>query len=104
WENAGTVEVPVGGSLTHHLPGDFDAVWIRFKADRDCIATAFLHQTTDRFVDGSSTENKDLFAGLADVGDQDVHGGLLYAAKRNRNLRVISDGDLHFDFTKTAFE
>lgn len=104
WANAGTVDVPIGGSLAHHLPSDLDAVWIRFKADRDCTATAFLHQTADRFVDGSSAENKDLFAGLSDLGDQDMHGGLLYAAKRNRNLRVISDDDLYFDFTKTTFE
>ena len=104
WTNAGTVDVRVGGSLAHGLPSDLDAVWIRFKVDRDCIATAFLHQTTGRFVDGSSVENMDLFAGLADLGEQDVHGGLLYSAKRNRNLRVISDNDLYFDFTKAAFE
>ncbi len=43
------------------------------------------HLTDNRFNDGSAVENKKLFAGLADVGDQDVHSGLLYAAKRNRN-------------------
>lgn len=38
---------------------------------------AFLHQTANRFVDGNAVENKNLFAGLADVGDQGVHGGLI---------------------------
>ena len=45
-----------------------------------------------------------LFQGLAEVGDDDAIGALVYAAKRNRNLRVIGGNDKHFDFTKHGFQ
>ena len=77
---------------------------MRFKTDRDCVATVMLHQTTSRFMDGKASENAALFSGLADVEDSDAIGGVLYAAKRNRNLRVIGSSDRFFEFTKSGFE
>ncbi len=84
--------------------GGTDAVWLRLTTDRDCLATAFLHQTTSRFVDGGAADNKAIFAGLANVGDSNARAALIYAAKRNRNLRVITGDDRYFDFTKAGFE
>lgn len=104
WVHHQNVTVPADGYVAHYLPNDLDATWIRFKTDRDCIATVMLHQTTNRFIDGKARENTNLFAGLADVEASDAIGGLLYAAKRNRNLRVVGSGDRHFEFTKGGFE
>ena len=104
WTDAGTVTVPADGYVAHFLAENLDAVWLRLKANRDCIATAFLHQTAASYVDGGTAQNKKLFSGLADVTDEEALGALLYAAKRNRNLRVITANDRHFDFTKATFE
>jgi len=59
-----------------------------------------LHQTTGHFTKADEA----LFAGLADATDDKARGALLYAAKRNRNLRLITDDDRFFDFTKAGFE
>lgn len=104
WTHYQDVTVQADGYLAHYLPLDLDATWMRFRTDRDCVATAMLHQTTNRFVDGHSPTNSKLFAGLADVEASDAMGGLLYAAKRNRNLRVINPDGRHFEFTKAGFE
>ena len=104
WAPHQKVTVPADGYIAHYLPSDFDATWMRFKTNRDCVATVMLHQTTSRFVNGRASENAELFAGLADAEDSDAIGGLLYAAKRNRNLRVIGTGDRFFEFTKDGFE
>ncbi len=104
WTDAGTATVPADGYVPHFLAENLDAAWLRLRANRDCIATAFLHQTAASYVDGGTVENKKLFAGLADVTDEEALGAWIYAAKRNRNLRVITANDRYFDFTKATFE
>lgn len=104
WSDLESVTVRGGGYVAHYLPEELDACWLRLTTDRDCIATAFLHQMASRFVDGQSPVNQELFSGLANVGDANVLGAMLYAAKRNRNLRVITADDRFFDFTKADFE
>ncbi len=54
WKDYATVEVPAKGYVSHLLPADFEATWLRLKTNRDTIATAYLHQTahpkpSDRF-------------------------------------------------------
>jgi arylsulfatase A-like enzyme len=100
WTELDAIEVPEDGRVARILPEDLDATWLRLKTSRDCVATAFLHQTTGQYTSPNNT----LFAGLANVGDTDARGALLYAAKRNRNLRVITADDRYFEFTKAGFE
>ena len=103
WEDYGSVNVPADGYVCHVLPEEFEATWLRLKTDRDCIATAQLHQTTSRYRDGA--KYAETFAGLAPAGaGKQVHAARVYAAKRNRNLRVITGDGRHFDFTKGGFE
>lgn len=104
WAHHQNASVPADGYVAHYLPNDLNATWMRFKTDCDCVATVMLHQTTSRFIDGRASENSKLFAGLADVEASDAIGGLLYSAKRNRNLRVVGSGDRHFEFTKGGFD
>jgi hypothetical protein len=99
-----TVKVNPGGYACYLFPESFDAVWLRLVASRDCTATAFLHQRAAQYPDGDNASNRALFAGLAELGDDDVRGALVYAAKRNRNLRVITGDDRYFEFTKAGFE
>ncbi|TWU42556.1 sulfatase/phosphatase domain-containing protein [Novipirellula artificiosorum] len=102
WTDFETIALASDGYVGKVLPNDLDAVWLRLSVDRDCVATAILHQTTSQFVDGDTARNQALFAGLADVGDEALSGSL-YPAKRNRNLRVITDDNRFFDFTKADF-
>lgn len=104
WRDLETVTVPPDGYVAHLLPDDLDAVWLRLTVDRDCVATAVLHQTSRPPVESRDGESEALFRGLADVGDDEVVPAVVYAAKRNRNLRVIIGGDRYFDFTKAGFE
>ncbi|WP_146389853.1 sulfatase-like hydrolase/transferase [Allorhodopirellula solitaria] len=104
WTDLETIEVPSNGYVGKILPKDLDAVWLRLKTNRDCVATAFLHQTTAEYRDGSTDESTELFAGLADVGDSNALGAVVYPAQRNRNLRVITSDKRFFDFTKAGFE
>jgi hypothetical protein len=104
WTELESIDVPDSDYVTHYLPDELDAIWLRLKTSRDCVATAFLHQTTSQFVDGATPEHRALFAGLASAKDEDVLGALVYAAKRNRNLRVVAGENRFFDFTKAEFE
>lgn len=104
WSDYSTIEVSDHGYHGEILPNDLDAVWMRFKTDRDCIATAFLHQTTENFIDGNRKDYRTMFAGLANVDDTNAVSGVMYPAKRNRDLRIIADGNRFFDFTKADFE
>jgi hypothetical protein len=99
WSYA-TIEVPEEGYVSHILPEDLDAQWIRIRADKACIATAYFH-LTDK---DSASADEQLFAGLAEADSTDVLAAQVYAAKQNRNLRVIADGDRFFEVGKETFE
>lgn len=104
WTELTQIAVAAGESDSRSLPEKLDAVWLRFTTNRDCVATAFLHQAASRFADGNASANRKLFAGLAGIEDENALGALVYAAKRNRNLHVVTQDGRFFDFTKTGFE
>jgi hypothetical protein len=104
WTMLKQLTVPANGYVGDLLPRDLDAVWLRLKTSRDCVATAYLHQTANEFADGANAENQKLFAGLADVDDESVHGARVYAAKKSRDLHVITCDDRYLDFSKTDFD
>ncbi len=103
WTDLETIELAVGDSLAKVLPADLEAEWLRFVVDRDCVATAILHQTSNQFIDGDTSEHRLLFAGLADVGEKNALASLVYPAKGDRDLRVLTSDDRNFDFTKADF-
>jgi hypothetical protein len=102
WTDYRSISVPADGYAYHVFPPDFAAQWVRIKTDKDCIATAYFHLTDAD--PNQASPRPTLFAGLADVGTDPAHHALVYAAKRNRNLRVITGQDRHFDFTKQTFQ
>jgi hypothetical protein len=88
WSEYERVPVPAHGYLGKVLPTDFDAVWLRLKADRDCVATAYLHQTSPR---DTTQDRPEVFAGLARVEDQaPVIAGVIRPARYNRNLQFVA--------------
>jgi hypothetical protein len=101
WKTYREIELPVDGYIAHLLPVEFDASWLRLSINRDSVVTAVMHQTSGTYADPKQGET--LFAGLADANAKNTHGALLYAAKRNRNLRVIADGDRFLEFGKADF-
>ena len=103
WSDFASYKLPGSGSRSIVLPSDLEAVWIRLKTDRDCIATALLHQTSAYPSAQTAARDDLLFQGLANVDDRPVNGGRVYAAKRNRNLRVVTPENDCFEFTKQQF-
>jgi hypothetical protein len=112
WADFQKIQANFDSGTSYIFPRDFSGVWLRMVTDHNCIATAFLHQSTTRFPDGLSAEYQALFAGLADVEDQGILSTLHYPARHNRNLQVIASGEKfpageqYFEFTKSrlAFE
>lgn len=103
WTDYQAFTVPADGYVTHIFPDDFNAIWMRVKTDSVCVATAVLHQTT-KARPSPTAADKQLFAGLASLDEQDVRSAQMYPAKRNRNLRIITGEDRFLEFTKADFE
>lgn len=94
-------DVPVSGYTPYLFPETFQAQWIRLRPVRNCIATAYLHQTDANYRD--PREGRELFAGLADLGQPAVSGSSLYALRRSRNLAVSDLGKRTVEFSKERF-
>jgi hypothetical protein len=45
WVSYASMTVPARGYKHHVFPTGFSAHWVRVVADRDCVATAYLHYT-----------------------------------------------------------
>ena len=94
--------IPVGDYASCIFPADFKAQWARLKTDKDCVISAYFHLTDAGRTD--TAKYADLFAGLTAMdAAKPSTPTLIYPAKRNRNLDVIS-GDEFYQFTKTSFE
>lgn len=104
WEFLEEVVLAEGGYRPYYFPDDLEAVWFRVTADRDCVATAYLHQTTATFADGATPENQRLFQGLASLSDSQFVPARIYPAKHNRNLSVLDGEGRGFEFTKRQFD
>ena len=99
WQLFDTVEVE--GYRPYLFPESFEAQWIRVKANRNFIGSAYLHQTDGNYRDPS--EGKKLFQGLANIGDEVVSGSALYTRRENRDLAVTDLKGRTTDFRKTHF-
>lgn len=92
----------IKGYLYHVFPEGFKGQWLRMKTDRDCVMTAYLHQTDGSFTGPESYP--ELFKGLAKADPEaKSSSALLFPSGKNRNLAVIAGGDA-YEFTKIGFE
>jgi len=95
WSQYRTIRVPAEAYTWHVFPPDFDACWIRLKADSDCTATALFHCSSPRRAGGKPPDvdrGARLFQGLADVGDKAARseGVIRPAGGSNRNLQFLA--------------
>jgi hypothetical protein len=95
-------ELSVTGYVPFIFPESFQGQWVRLRPSRNCIATAYFHQTDANYR--SASEGKELFAGLADLGEKTVSGSSLYALRDSRNLAVSDLKDSTIQFSKEQFE
>jgi len=91
-----------GDYLVHELPTGLEAEWIRIAANQDCVATAYFHLTDAERPDRSS--DAAMFSCLADVDSEEVLSAVVYPAKKNRNLQLITSDERSLQFTKSGFE
>ncbi|MEX2214650.1 MAG: hypothetical protein WD768_11010 [Phycisphaeraceae bacterium] len=101
WTAWRAIDVVDGGYECITIPPEVKAQWMRLTASRDSIATAFFHLTDASLRDPA--EGRDLFAGLAEVSAKEVFSGVVYAAKQNRNLKLITSDDRALEFQKDSF-
>jgi len=94
WERFARVEL--NGYTMRIFPSNLNAEWMRVTADRACTATAYFHGATARFQE----TNKELFAGLADVGGVS-EGGRIGPAAAHRGLHLLTETGASFDISKT---
>lgn len=84
------------------IPEKLDAQWMRMKVNKDSIMTAYFHMTDDDAH--KARKYRKLFAGLADIDEtKNISSAVIYAAKRNRNLRIITSDQKYYDFAKQTF-
>ncbi|WP_343556373.1 hypothetical protein [Sphingobacterium sp.] len=85
WKNYKTISLKGNNYQYYLFPADLKANWIRFKVDRDCQATAFMH-----FTGKPQVSNATLFKSLADINSSEaIHTNIIRPANFNKNLQVL---------------
>lgn len=87
WEQYRVITVPASGFQYHIFPNEFNANWIRFKVNKACKASAYLH------LQGADLDTKKqivIFSSLANI-DSDTAwcAGIIRPANHNRNLQFL---------------
>jgi hypothetical protein len=87
WAKYKTVTVGPGGYGYFIFPGSFNTNWVRFKTDKDCIASAYLYiNGTSKYTGAAGV----LFSALADASDKaPFQASLIRPAGHNTNLQVL---------------
>ncbi|SDD65289.1 hypothetical protein [Pedobacter soli] len=85
WKDYKKINLEANNYQYFLLPAGLKATWIRFKTDKDCIATAFMH-----FSGKPHSSNPALFKSLADITDNsEINANLIRPANFNKNLQVL---------------
>lgn len=85
WKDYKKIKLNANEYQYYLMPADLKATWIRFKTDKDCIATAFMH-----FSEKPSKTDAALFKSLANISDNGpVNASIIRPANFNKNLQVL---------------
>ncbi len=95
-------DVSVSGYTPFIFPESFQAQWVRLRPSRNCIASAYFHQSDANYR--TADEGRELFSGLADIGENVVSGSALYALRESRNLAVSDLEGKVSEFSKEQFD
>lgn len=85
WTPFKTISVPANGYQYFIFPDNFQASWIRIKADQNCMASAYFH-----FSGKPRSKDSHMFsaiAGIDEVGE--IQSNLIRPAAHNKNLQVL---------------
>jgi len=95
WKAWKQITVPAGGYRYHVFAGGLKANWIRIRADRDCLATAYFHYASP--APAFEADGK-LFASLAKASGRGAPvRGLVRPAAHNTNLQFVTRDGAYFE-------
>jgi hypothetical protein len=88
WQPYHTITVPAHGYRYYIFPAGRDAGWVRVKANKQCVASAFFH-----FSATGHDKADSLFSSLAGIDETgEVRASLIRPAAHNKNLQIIQTG------------
>ncbi len=85
WKAFTTVTVPANGYQYYIFPTGADAGWVRVKANKSCIASAFFHFSATAHERPDPMFNA--LAGIEETGE--VQANFIRPAAHNKNLQVL---------------
>jgi len=98
WKACKQITVPGGGYRYHVFDRDLKANWIRVRADKNCIATAYFHYASPATAFDS---DKAIFASLPKaLAKGDAVSGLVRPAGHNTNLQFVTRDGGYFEVDK----
>lgn len=98
WTTYKSIPVDKTGYAYHLFPSNVPANWVRIKADKDCIATAYFHLTSDKAGDTTT-----MFRSLAGIDDKSAaEASFIRPAAHNKNLQVLSFVDGKTEYKEVA--
>lgn len=102
WQKLSSVDVPARGYAPVVLPATLTAEWLRITANRDTVATAYLHVSSPR---PTAANEASIFAGLASATTSDPTAGIVRQGFPTRNLQfLVADGRYYEVDEKLTFQ
>ena len=94
WQPIQTIEVPAKSYRYHIFDPGVKAEWVRLKAGRNCLVTAYFH------VSGDGAKSRNTTAGKSTGRTAPA---LIRPARANRNLQVVTNGGYYEVDEKLVF-
>lgn len=98
WRKHAAVIVPARGYEPVVLPAGLEGEWLRVSADRDTVASAFLHVGTPR---PAAADEAAIFAGLAPATIDDPSAGIVRQGFPTRNLQFLAGNGSYYEVDET---
>ncbi|TWI17189.1 hypothetical protein IQ31_03925 [Sphingobacterium siyangense] len=97
WKDYKTLTLKANVYQYYLLPTGLKANWIRFKVNKDCRATAFMH-----FTGKPQTSDPAMFKSLSDINSAEaIHSNIIRPANFNKNLQVLqTDSHTYAEITE----
>ena len=87
WTVWQSFSIPAKGYFPLQLPGDLKVEWLSVRADKACVASAYMHLYSPRSIEENES---DIFAGLLNVGERTAaYIGVIRPAAHSRSLQWI---------------
>jgi hypothetical protein len=94
WKKLSSLDVPARGYAPVVVPASVAAEWLRVSANRDTVATAYLHVSTPR---PAAANEAAIFAGLASATTDDPTAGIVRQGFPTRNLQFLAADGRYYE-------